>query len=197
VKPVLPLVDRDGELSAALGYGNAYIEEAHHATKRDAPSARPGAAPLCWLGSLGREVLTGGGAPEMGRHIMGVHGGLDSGGGRRVVTHTTRSRGRPSGRSARSPPPGWLGRTPERKERLPARTLSGDGAVSDPGSGKEGQATDVRLDGSAGVGTALVTPFTTRRQADEAEHARTRRAAKSQAACPWKRLVPAGRPAKP
>jgi len=82
------LVDRAGELFRGLAYDD-YIEEAHHAKKRDAPSGT--ALELRrTAGRLGREVPV---ASTRAGHILGVHRvGLDSAADDVVVTHTTRSR---------------------------------------------------------------------------------------------------------
>jgi len=83
------LVDRAGELFRGVGY-DAYIEEAHHAKKRDAPSGTARELRRLLLGRLGREVPV---ASTRAGHILGVHRvGLDSAADDVVVTHTTRSR---------------------------------------------------------------------------------------------------------
>jgi len=83
------LVDRAGELFRGLAY-DAYIEEAHHAKKRDAPSGTALELRRLLVGRLGREVPV---ASTRAGHILGVHRvGLDSAADDVVVTHTTRSR---------------------------------------------------------------------------------------------------------
>ena len=83
------LVDRAGELFRGMGY-DAYIEEAHHAKKRDAPSGTALELRRLLAGRLGREVPV---ASTRAGHILGVHRvGLDSAADDVVVTHTTRSR---------------------------------------------------------------------------------------------------------
>ncbi len=83
------LVDRAGELFRSMGY-DAYIEEAHHAKKRDAPSGTALELRRLLVGRLGREVPV---ASTRAGHILGVHRvGLDSAADDVVVTHTTRSR---------------------------------------------------------------------------------------------------------
>jgi len=83
------LVDRAGELFRGMGY-DAYIEEAHHAKKRDAPSGTALELRRLLVGRLGREVPV---ASTRAGHILGVHRvGLDSAADDVVVTHTTRSR---------------------------------------------------------------------------------------------------------
>jgi len=83
------LVDRAGELFRGVGY-DAYIEEAHHAKKRDAPSGTALELRRLLVGRLGREVPV---ASTRAGHILGVHRvGLDSAADDVVVTHTTRSR---------------------------------------------------------------------------------------------------------
>ncbi len=83
------LVDRAGELFRGVGY-DAYIEEAHHAKKRDAPSGTALELRRLLVGRLGREVPV---ASTRAGHILGVHRvGLDSAVDDVVVTHTTRSR---------------------------------------------------------------------------------------------------------
>ena len=83
------LVDRAGELFRGMGY-DAYIEEAHHAKKRDAPSGTALELRRLLVGRLGREVPV---ASTGAGHILGVHRvGLDSAADDVVVTHTTRSR---------------------------------------------------------------------------------------------------------
>ena len=83
------LVDRAGELFRGVGY-DAYIEEAHHAKKRDAPSGTARELRRLLVGRLGREVPV---ASTRAGHILGVHRvGLDSAADDVVVTHTTRSR---------------------------------------------------------------------------------------------------------
>ena len=83
------LVDRAGELFRGMGY-DAYIEEAHHAKKRDAPSGTALELRRLLVGRLGREVPV---ASTRAGHILGVHRvGLDSAADDVVVTHTARSR---------------------------------------------------------------------------------------------------------
>jgi len=83
------LVDRAGELFRGIGY-DAYIEEAHHAKKRDAPSGTARELHRLLVGRLGREVPV---ASTRAGHILGVHRvGLDSAADDVVVTHTARSR---------------------------------------------------------------------------------------------------------
>ena len=83
------LVDRAGELFRGMGY-DAYIEEAHHAKKRDAPSGTALELRRLLVGRLGREVPV---ASTRAGHILGVHRvGLDSAADDVIVTHTARSR---------------------------------------------------------------------------------------------------------
>jgi len=83
------LVDRAGELFRGLAY-DAYIEEAHHAKKRDAPSGTALELRRLLAGRLGREVPV---ASTRAGHIVGVHRvGFDSAADDVVVTHTARSR---------------------------------------------------------------------------------------------------------
>ncbi|HEY3220164.1 MAG TPA: dihydrodipicolinate reductase C-terminal domain-containing protein [Gemmatimonadales bacterium] len=83
------LVDRAGELFRGMGY-DAYIEEAHHAKKRDAPSGTALELRRLLAGRLGCEVPV---ASTRAGHILGVHRvGLDSAADDVVVTHTARSR---------------------------------------------------------------------------------------------------------
>ena len=83
------LVDRAGELFRGMGY-DAYIEEAHHATKRDAPSGTALELRRLLAARLGRDIPV---ASTRAGHILGVHRvGLDSAADDVVVTHTTRSR---------------------------------------------------------------------------------------------------------
>ena len=83
------LVDRAGELFRGMGY-DAYIEEAHHAKKRDAPSGTALELRRLLAARLGRDIPV---ASTRAGHILGVHRvGLDSAADDVVVTHTTRSR---------------------------------------------------------------------------------------------------------
>jgi 4-hydroxy-tetrahydrodipicolinate reductase len=83
------LVDRAGELFRGMGY-DAYIEEAHHAKKRDAPSGTALELRRLLAARLGREVPI---ASTRAGHILGVHRmGLDSVADEVIVTHTARSR---------------------------------------------------------------------------------------------------------
>jgi 4-hydroxy-tetrahydrodipicolinate reductase len=84
------LVSRAGELFCGLADYDAFIEEAHHAKKRDAPS---GTALVL------RDLLakSGGRAPEIAStragHIPGTHRvGFDSAADQVVLEHTARSR---------------------------------------------------------------------------------------------------------
>ena len=88
------LVDRAGELYGGLPAYEAYIEEAHHAKKRDAPSGT--ALELRRL--LARRLGEGGGrevpvASTRAGHIPGVHRvGFDSAADEILLIHTARSR---------------------------------------------------------------------------------------------------------
>jgi len=83
------LVDRAGELFRGMGY-DAYIEEAHHAKKRDAPSGTALELRRLLAARLGRDIPV---ASTRAGHILGVHRvGLDSAADDVVVTHTARSR---------------------------------------------------------------------------------------------------------
>jgi 4-hydroxy-tetrahydrodipicolinate reductase len=83
------LVDRAGELFRGMGY-DAYIEEAHHAKKRDAPSGTALELRRLLTARLGREAPI---ASTRAGHILGVHTvGLDSPADEVIVTHTARSR---------------------------------------------------------------------------------------------------------
>jgi 4-hydroxy-tetrahydrodipicolinate reductase len=84
------LVKRAAELFGGLADYDAFIEEAHHATKRDAPSGT--ALTL-------RDLLAGAGrrdpsvASTRAGHIPGTHRvGFDSAGDQIVLEHTARSR---------------------------------------------------------------------------------------------------------
>jgi len=83
------LVDRAGELFRGMGY-DAYIEEAHHAKKRDAPSGTALELRRLLAARLGHDIPV---ASTRAGHILGVHRvGLDSAADDVVVTHTARSR---------------------------------------------------------------------------------------------------------
>jgi 4-hydroxy-tetrahydrodipicolinate reductase len=83
------LVDRAGELFRGMGY-DAYIEEAHHSKKRDAPSGTALELRRLLAARLGREVPV---ASTRAGHILGVHRvGLDSLADEVIVSHTARSR---------------------------------------------------------------------------------------------------------
>jgi 4-hydroxy-tetrahydrodipicolinate reductase len=85
------LVDRAGELFRGLAAYDAFIEEAHHAAKRDAPSGTAlEAAALLARRLDGRKVPI---ASTRAGHIPGVHRvGFDSAADQVTVTHTARSR---------------------------------------------------------------------------------------------------------
>ncbi len=83
------LVDRAGELFRGMGY-DAYIEEAHHSKKRDAPSGTALELRRLLAARLGREAPV---ASTRAGHILGVHRvGLDSVADEVIVSHTARSR---------------------------------------------------------------------------------------------------------
>ena len=84
------LVDRAGELYRGLGGYEAYIEEAHHAKKRDAPSGTALELRRVLAQRLGREVPV---ASTRAGHIPGVHRvGFDSVADEIVLIHNARSR---------------------------------------------------------------------------------------------------------
>jgi 4-hydroxy-tetrahydrodipicolinate reductase len=90
------LVDRAGELFRGLAAYDAFIEEAHHANKRDAPSGTA----LYLRALLARRLGGGGGggrevpiASTRAGHIPGVHRvGFDSAADEVTLIHTARSR---------------------------------------------------------------------------------------------------------
>ena len=84
------LVDRAGELYRGLPAYEAYIEEAHHAKKRDAPSGTALELRRLLAQRLDREVPV---ASTRAGHIPGVHRvGFDSAADEIVLIHTARSR---------------------------------------------------------------------------------------------------------
>ncbi len=84
------LVDRAGELFGGLAAYDAFIEEAHHANKRDAPSGTARELGRLLARRLGREVSV---ASTRAGHIPGVHRvGFDSAADQVTLIHTARSR---------------------------------------------------------------------------------------------------------
>lgn len=84
------LVDRAGELFGGLAAYDAFIEEAHHASKRDAPSGTALHLRALLAKRLGREVPV---ASTRAGHIPGVHRvGFDSAADEVTLIHTARSR---------------------------------------------------------------------------------------------------------
>ena len=84
------LVDRAGELFGGLGAYDAFIEEAHHATKRDAPSGTARELDRLLERRLGRKVSV---ASTRAGHIPGVHRvGFDSAADQVTLIHMARSR---------------------------------------------------------------------------------------------------------
>ncbi|HYT71312.1 MAG TPA: dihydrodipicolinate reductase C-terminal domain-containing protein [Gemmatimonadales bacterium] len=83
------LVERAGGLFAGLGY-DAFIEEAHHAKKRDAPSGTALRLRAILAGPVGCELPV---ASTRAGHIPGVHRvGFDSAADQVVLVHSARSR---------------------------------------------------------------------------------------------------------
>src|SRR6266508_4249287 len=86
------LVDRAGELFAGGGLAayDAFIEEAHHAKKRDAPSGTALRLRAILAGPVGCELPV---ASTRAGHIPGVHRvGFDSAADQVVLVHSARSR---------------------------------------------------------------------------------------------------------
>jgi len=84
------LVDRAGEVFQGLGTYDAFIEEAHHAKKPDAPSGTARELGRLLARRLGREVPV---ASTRAGHIPGVHRvGFDSAADQITLIHTARSR---------------------------------------------------------------------------------------------------------
>jgi 4-hydroxy-tetrahydrodipicolinate reductase len=84
------LVDRAGELFRGLAAYDAFIEEAHHANKRDAPSGTALHLRALLAKRLGRDVPV---ASTRAGHIPGVHRvGFDSAADEMTLIHTARSR---------------------------------------------------------------------------------------------------------
>lgn len=84
------LVDRAGELFRGLAAYDAFIEEAHHAKKLDAPSGTARELVRLLARRLGREVPV---ASTRAGHIPGVHRvGFDSAADQVTLIHTARSR---------------------------------------------------------------------------------------------------------
>ncbi len=84
------LVARAGELFHGLGAYGAFIEEAHHARKRDAPSGTALKLRELLSRELGHEVPV---ASTRAGHIPGTHRvGFDSAADQITLTHTARSR---------------------------------------------------------------------------------------------------------
>jgi 4-hydroxy-tetrahydrodipicolinate reductase len=84
------LVDRAGELFAAGAGFDAFIEEAHHRGKRDAPSGTALALVRTLRPHVGRDVPV---ASTRAGDIPGIHRvGFDAGADQIVLTHTARSR---------------------------------------------------------------------------------------------------------
>ena len=83
------VVDRAGELFRGLSY-DAYIEEAHHAKKRDAPSGTALELRRLLARRLGRDVTV---ASTRAGEIPGVHRvGFDSAADQVILIHSARSR---------------------------------------------------------------------------------------------------------
>ena len=84
------LVESAGELFRGLGDYDAFIEEAHHALKRDAPSGTALELGRRLAARLGHEVPI---ASTRAGHIPGVHRvGFDSAEDQVMLVHTARSR---------------------------------------------------------------------------------------------------------
>jgi 4-hydroxy-tetrahydrodipicolinate reductase len=84
------LVDRAGELLRGLDAYGAFIEEAHHAKKRDAPSGTALELRRLLAQRLGHDVPV---ASTRAGHIPGVHRvGFDSAADEITLTHSARSR---------------------------------------------------------------------------------------------------------
>jgi 4-hydroxy-tetrahydrodipicolinate reductase len=84
------LVARAGELFGALDGYDAFIQEAHHAAKRDAPSGTAVRLREILARPLGKEVPV---ASTRAGHIPGIHRvGFDSTADTLVLVHTARSR---------------------------------------------------------------------------------------------------------
>jgi len=84
------LVDRAGELFRGLTAYDAYIEEAHHASKKDAPSGTARELAAVLARRLGRELPI---ASTRAGHIPGEHRvGFDSAADQVTLMHTARSR---------------------------------------------------------------------------------------------------------
>jgi 4-hydroxy-tetrahydrodipicolinate reductase len=84
------LVDRAGELFGGLADYGAFIEEAHHARKRDAPSGTALELRRILAGRLGEEVSI---TSTRAGHNPGVHRvGFDSAADELVLMHCARSR---------------------------------------------------------------------------------------------------------
>jgi 4-hydroxy-tetrahydrodipicolinate reductase len=85
------LVERAGELFRGLAAYDAFIEEAHHAGKRDAPSGTALELSGLLARSLGGRTVPI--ASTRAGHIPGVHRvGFDSAADQLTLTHTARSR---------------------------------------------------------------------------------------------------------
>jgi 4-hydroxy-tetrahydrodipicolinate reductase len=84
------LADRAGELFGALGEYDAFIQEAHHRRKKDAPSGTALVLERVLRAHLGREVSI---TSTRAGDIPGIHRvGFDAGADQIVLTHTARSR---------------------------------------------------------------------------------------------------------
>ena len=84
------LVDRAGELFRGLASYDAFIEEAHHAAKKDAPSGTAREIGAILARRLGRELPI---ASTRSGHIPGEHRvGFDSAADQVTLIHTARSR---------------------------------------------------------------------------------------------------------
>ena len=84
------LVDRAGELFGGLAAYDTFIEEAHHASKRDAPSGTALHLRALLARRLGRDAPI---ASTRAGHIPGVHRvGFDSAADEVTLIHTARSR---------------------------------------------------------------------------------------------------------
>jgi len=84
------IVDRAAELFAGLGAYDAFLEEAHHAQKRDAPSGTALELARILASRLGHGVPV---SSTRAGHIPGVHRvGFDSAADQILLIHTARSR---------------------------------------------------------------------------------------------------------
>jgi 4-hydroxy-tetrahydrodipicolinate reductase len=84
------IVDRAAELFAGLGAYDVFVEEAHHATKRDAPSGTARELERRLAARLGHAVPV---SSTRAGHIPGVHRvGFDSAADQILLIHTARAR---------------------------------------------------------------------------------------------------------